>query len=92
MRRTHPPAAGISRRGEMRTAFASRLQSGSELPISPLAGEMSAGAGCCTTAPHASGLFLRDIRLAIRAGGGALTGVLFFLAVIATSPSASGRT
>ena len=35
-------------------------------------------------------LFLRDIRLSIRAGGGALTGVLFFLAVIATIPFAVG--
>jgi heme exporter protein B len=35
-------------------------------------------------------LFLRDVRLGIRAGGGALTGVLFFLAVIATVPFAVG--
>jgi heme exporter protein B len=35
-------------------------------------------------------LFLRDIRLGIRAGGGALTGVLFFLAVIATIPFSVG--
>jgi heme exporter protein B len=35
-------------------------------------------------------LFLRDLRLGIRAGGGALTGVLFFLAVIATVPFAIG--
>ena len=35
-------------------------------------------------------LFLRDLRLGIRAGGGALTGVLFFLAVIATIPFAVG--
>ena len=35
-------------------------------------------------------LYLRDIRLAVRAGGGALTGVLFFLAVIATIPFAVG--
>jgi heme exporter protein B len=35
-------------------------------------------------------LFLRDLRLGIRAGGGALTGVLFFLAVIATIPFAIG--
>ena len=33
-------------------------------------------------------LFLRDLRLGIRAGGGALTGVLFFLAVVATIPFA----
>ena len=33
-------------------------------------------------------LYLRDLRLAIRAGGGALTGVLFFLAVVATIPFA----
>ena len=37
-------------------------------------------------------LFLRDLRLGIRAGGGALTGVLFFLAVIATIPFASAPT
>jgi heme exporter protein B len=35
-------------------------------------------------------LFLRELRLGIRAGGGALTGVLFFLAVIATVPFAIG--
>jgi heme exporter protein B len=35
-------------------------------------------------------LFLRDIRLALRAGGGALVGVLFFLAVIATIPFGVG--
>ena len=35
-------------------------------------------------------LYLRDIRLSVRAGGGALTGVLFFLAVIATIPFAVG--
>ena len=35
-------------------------------------------------------LFLRDVKLGIRAGGGALTGVLFFLAVIATIPFAVG--
>ena len=35
-------------------------------------------------------LFLRDIRLSVRAGGGALTGVLFFLAVIATIPFGVG--
>jgi heme exporter protein B len=35
-------------------------------------------------------LFLRDLRLGIRAGGGALTGVLFFLALIATIPFAVG--
>jgi heme exporter protein B len=35
-------------------------------------------------------LFLRDLKLGIRAGGGALTGVLFFLAVIATIPFAVG--
>ncbi|UVC16418.1 heme exporter protein CcmB [Mesorhizobium onobrychidis] len=35
-------------------------------------------------------LFLRDIRLHIRAGGGALTGVIFFLAVIATIPFGVG--
>ena len=35
-------------------------------------------------------LFLRDLSLGIRAGGGALTGVLFFLAVIATIPFGVG--
>lgn len=35
-------------------------------------------------------LFLRDIRLGIRAGGGALTGVLFFLAVVAVIPFGVG--
>ncbi|BCH13932.1 heme exporter protein CcmB [Mesorhizobium sp. L-2-11] len=35
-------------------------------------------------------LFLRDIRLSIRAGGGTLTGVIFFLAVIATIPFGVG--
>jgi heme exporter protein B len=35
-------------------------------------------------------LFLRDIRLGIRAGGGALVGVLFFLVVITIAPFAIG--
>ena len=35
-------------------------------------------------------IFLRDIRLSLRAGGGAMTGVLFFLAVIAIMPFAVG--
>ena len=35
-------------------------------------------------------LFLRDLRLGIRAGGGALIGVLFFLAVIAVVPFGVG--
>ncbi|MGC4024365.1 MAG: heme exporter protein CcmB [Mesorhizobium sp.] len=35
-------------------------------------------------------MFLREVRLGVRAGGGALTGVLFFLAVIATVPFAIG--
>jgi len=35
-------------------------------------------------------LFLRDIRLSIRAGGGALIGVIFFLAVIDTIPFGVG--
>ena len=35
-------------------------------------------------------LFLRDLRLAFRAGGGALTGVIFFLAVIAVVPFGVG--
>ena len=39
---------------------------------------------------HVTALFLRDLRLGIRAGGGALTGALFFLAVIATIPFAVG--
>lgn len=35
-------------------------------------------------------LFTRDLRLSVRAGGGALTGVIFFLAVIATIPFGVG--
>jgi heme exporter protein B len=35
-------------------------------------------------------LYLRDLRLSVRAGGGALTGVIFFLAVIATIPFGVG--
>lgn len=35
-------------------------------------------------------LFRRDLKLALRAGGGALTGLLFFLAVIALMPFAVG--
>ncbi|MEZ5812392.1 MAG: heme exporter protein CcmB [Rhizobiaceae bacterium] len=35
-------------------------------------------------------LFQRDVRLGIRAGGGALTGVLFFLAVVAVIPFGVG--
>ncbi len=35
-------------------------------------------------------LFIRDIRLGIRAGGGALVGVLFFLAVVAVVPFGVG--
>lgn len=35
-------------------------------------------------------LYLRDIRLSLRAGGGALTGVLFFLAVVAVVPFGFG--
>ncbi len=35
-------------------------------------------------------LYLRDIRLAMRAGGAGLTGVLFFLAVIVTIPFGMG--
>ncbi|KQV35670.1 MULTISPECIES: heme exporter protein CcmB [unclassified Rhizobium] len=35
-------------------------------------------------------LFLRDIRLAVRAGGGAMIGVLFFLTVVAVVPFAIG--
>jgi heme exporter protein B len=35
-------------------------------------------------------LFLRDIRLSLRAGGGALIGVIFFLAVIVTIPFGVG--
>lgn len=35
-------------------------------------------------------LFLRDIRLGLRAGGGGLTGVLFFLAVVAVIPFGVG--
>ena len=35
-------------------------------------------------------LFVRDVRLAMRAGGGALVGVLFFLAVVAVVPFGVG--
>ena len=35
-------------------------------------------------------LYLRDLKLAARAGGGALVGVLFFLAVVAATPFAIG--
>ncbi|MGB3415413.1 MAG: heme exporter protein CcmB [Mesorhizobium sp.] len=35
-------------------------------------------------------LFLRDLKLSVRAGGGALTGVIFFLAVIVTIPFGVG--
>ncbi len=35
-------------------------------------------------------LLIREIRLGVRAGGGALTGVLFFLAVVAAIPFAVG--
>jgi heme exporter protein B len=35
-------------------------------------------------------LYLRDLRLGIRSGGGALTGVLFFLTLVATVPFAVG--
>jgi len=35
-------------------------------------------------------LFVRDVRLAMRAGGGALIGVLFFLAVVAVVPFGVG--
>jgi heme exporter protein B len=35
-------------------------------------------------------LFLRDLRLSMRVGGGALTGIVFFLAVIATIPFGVG--
>lgn len=41
-------------------------------------------------APAMLALFRRDMRLSMRAGGGALTGVLFFLAVIAVVPFAVG--
>jgi len=35
-------------------------------------------------------LYIRDVKLGIRAGGGALVGLLFFLAVIAAAPFAIG--
>ena len=35
-------------------------------------------------------LFVRELRIALRAGGGALTGVLFFLAVVTVVPFAIG--
>jgi heme exporter protein B len=37
-----------------------------------------------------SAILLRDVRIALRIGGGALTGVLFFLAVVALIPFALG--
>jgi heme exporter protein B len=37
-----------------------------------------------------SALFVRDLRIAIRVGGGAMIGVLFFLAVVALMPFAIG--
>ena len=37
-------------------------------------------------------LFVRDIRLAVRVGGGAGIGVLFFLIVVVLTPFASGPT
>lgn len=37
-----------------------------------------------------SALFLRDLRVAVRIGGGAMIGVLFFLAVVALMPFAIG--
>src|SRR5690606_31180801 len=40
--------------------------------------------------PPMLALFLRDLRLGIRAGGGALVGVLFFLAVVAVVPFGVG--
>jgi hypothetical protein len=52
-----------------------------------MGGANDAGAGSPMLA-----LYLRDLKLGVRAGGGALTGVLFFLAVIATIPSRSGPT
>ena len=36
-------------------------------------------------------LFWRDLRISIRAGGGALTGILFYLAVAAVVPFAVGH-
>jgi len=36
------------------------------------------------------GLFVRDLRLGIRSGGGALTGIVFFLALVATIPFGVG--
>ena len=35
-------------------------------------------------------LFVRDLRLGIRAGGGALVGILFFLAVVTVVPFGVG--
>jgi hypothetical protein len=49
--------------------------------------ELRAG-GCRMTA--LSALLLRDTRLAIRVGGGALMGVLFFLIVVTLVPFAVG--
>ncbi len=35
-------------------------------------------------------LFFRDLKLSVRAGGGAMIGVLFFMTVVAVIPSAVG--
>ena len=48
----------------------------------------AAGAGRPMTA--LSAIFLRDLRLAVRVGGGALIGVLFFLIVVTLMPFAIG--
>ena len=53
-------------------------------------GDREGGGGVARAVLPMLALFLRDMRLGIRAGGGALTGVLFFLAVIATIPFGVG--
>ena len=56
--------------------------------ISPLRGRCPTGQrGVCRLM---FALFVRDIRLGLRAGGGALVGILFFLAVIAVVPFGVG--
>ncbi|MFX6803656.1 heme exporter protein CcmB, partial [Acinetobacter baumannii] len=40
--------------------------------------------------PALSALFLRDLRLATRVGGGAMVGVVFFLAVVTIVPFGVG--
>ena len=56
----------------------------------PLAGEGKARLGPRLTMTSLSALLQRDMRLAVRIGGGALMGVLFFLIVVTLIPFAVG--